>query len=80
MAVLSVFFLVKKVLAWVLAPPGSGGKKGDARGGDMVKDPVCGTYIPTDRAVQRQIGREIRYFCSEECAKKFAMDHATHLS
>ena len=34
--------------------------------GHLVKDPVCGTYIPEATAVRS--GNE--FFCSEECARK----------
>lgn len=39
---------------------------------DMVKDPVCQTYIPKSLAIrQTRAGTQV-YFCSEECAAKFA--------
>jgi uncharacterized protein len=38
---------------------------------EMVKDPVCQTYIPKSLAIQKTITGEIRYFCSEECVSKF---------
>jgi hypothetical protein len=38
-------------------------------GDELVKDPVCQTYIVKSRAVRRtEAGRE-RYFCSEQCAR-----------
>jgi len=37
-----------------------------------VKDPVCGTYIVRSRAVSRTAGDGFRYFCSAECAGRFA--------
>jgi len=36
---------------------------------ELVKDPVCQTYIVKSRAVQRTDGDRIRYFCSEQCAR-----------
>jgi YHS domain-containing protein len=36
----------------------------------MVKDEVCGTYIPRDEALTEiRDGRE-HYFCSEECRRR----------
>jgi YHS domain-containing protein len=43
-----------------------------ALGGELVKDPVCQTYIVRARAVQRSAGGELRYFCSPECARRYA--------
>ncbi len=40
--------------------------------GEMVRDPVCQTYIPKAIAIRKNINGEIRYFCSDECASKFS--------
>lgn len=46
--------------------------------GEMVKDPVCLTYVARSIAVQRKFNGEIYYFCSEECADRFAeLQHPT---
>jgi len=37
--------------------------------GHLVKDPVCGTYIPQATAIR--VGEE--FFCSEECRRKFGI-------
>jgi YHS domain-containing protein len=39
--------------------------------GVMVKDDVCGTYIPRDEALTEVHGGEEHFFCSEECRRKF---------
>jgi YHS domain-containing protein len=36
---------------------------------ELVKDPVCQTYIVKSRAVRRAGAGHIRYFCSEQCAR-----------
>jgi YHS domain-containing protein len=41
-------------------------------GHELVKDPVCGIYIVRSRAVSRAAGEGSRYFCSAECARRFA--------
>ena len=38
----------------------------------LVKDPVCRTYVVSARAVQREIGGAVHYFCSRQCADRFA--------
>ncbi len=39
---------------------------------ELVKDPVCQTYVVKSRAVQRTGDGEVRYFCSDECARRAA--------
>ena len=38
---------------------------------ELVKDPVCGTYIVRSRAVGRRTVEGPPYFCSTECAGRF---------
>lgn len=40
-------------------------------GGELKKDPVCGTYISTATALQKKSGSGIHYFCSPQCRDKF---------
>ena len=49
--------------------PGSTGVPG--RGVQMVRDPVCGTFVVPDRAVTLTVGRERLYFCSDSCCDKY---------
>ena len=39
---------------------------------ELVKDPVCQTYIVRSRAVSRETAAGPRYFCSTACAARFA--------
>lgn len=41
--------------------------------GDMVRDPVCATFIIKRDAIKQKKDGEIHYFCSKECAEKFLM-------
>jgi YHS domain-containing protein len=43
-----------------------------ADGHELVKDPVCGTYVVRGRAVERTDSGVRRYFCGRECARQFA--------
>ncbi len=36
---------------------------------ELVKDPVCQTYIVKSRAIRRAGAGDTRYFCSEQCAR-----------
>lgn len=38
-------------------------------GDELVKDPVCHTYVVKSRAVRRTEAGQVRYFCSERCAR-----------
>ena len=38
---------------------------------ELVKDPVCGTYVVRSRAVSRPAADGFLYFCSAECAGRF---------
>ena len=40
-------------------------------GGELKKDPVCGTFISTTTAFQKYAGGQTYYFCSTECRDKF---------
>ncbi len=37
----------------------------------MVRDPVCGTFVVPDRAVSIVVGRDHVYFCSTACRDTF---------
>lgn len=40
-------------------------------GGELKKDPVCGTYVSTAASVTRTVGGQVLYFCSKECRDKY---------
>jgi YHS domain-containing protein len=40
-------------------------------GGELKKDPVCGTFISPATAIQTSAGGTTHYFCSVECRDKF---------
>ena len=42
-----------------------------AQGVQMVKDPVCGTYVVPNPALSASVGRETVYFCSAACRDKY---------
>ena len=41
---------------------------------ELVKDPVCQTYVVRSRAVTRSHAGVPRYFCSVRCADQYALD------
>jgi YHS domain-containing protein len=42
-----------------------------ATGGELKKDPVCGTFVPTATSLKTTAGGEVVYFCSPACRDKF---------
>lgn len=40
-------------------------------GGELKKDPVCGTYVSADTSVTRRIDGQTVYFCSPACRDKY---------
>jgi YHS domain-containing protein len=55
------------------APPQQSGPRAPSvpEGGELKKDPVCGTFISTATSIQKRVGGEVYYFCSAECRDKF---------
>jgi len=50
---------------------GSRPSPGASSGGELRKDPVCGTFISTATAFQKFSQGQTYYFCSTECRDKF---------
>lgn len=42
-----------------------------AAGGELKKDPVCGTYVSTVASITRSVNGEVVHFCSKECRDKY---------
>jgi YHS domain-containing protein len=45
---------------------------------DMVKDPVCGTYVPLGDAYKTTINGKTLYFCSETCSEAYRKKMGMH--
>lgn len=43
----------------------------EAKGEEMVLDPVCGSYVPESSALSMSRNGETAHFCSDECRDKF---------
>jgi YHS domain-containing protein len=41
-------------------------------GDELVKDPVCQTYVVRSRAIVQEMGGAPLYFCSPACARRYA--------
>lgn len=45
--------------------------KAKVASGDMVKDPICGTYVERDGNIRVKEGDVVHTFCSYECRDRF---------
>lgn len=48
-----------------------GGRRAPRAPEQLVRDPVCGTYVPRARALTTGSGAALRYFCSEQCREAY---------
>jgi YHS domain-containing protein len=40
-------------------------------GGELKKDPVCGTYVSTSGSISRTVNGQVVYLCSAQCRDKY---------
>jgi hypothetical protein len=68
-----LFLLLRATVRAFLAGLQGGGRARRPRAGldELVKDPVCETYIPRRKAIARGSGAATRYFCSAACADRY---------
>jgi hypothetical protein len=48
---------------------------GPSAGGELHRDPVCGTFVAEASAIRRQVAGRTLFYCSEDCRKKDALAH-----
>ncbi|MDD8025723.1 MAG: hypothetical protein PHI34_04360 [Acidobacteriota bacterium] len=73
------YYAVMAYLAWSVYRLFSGARRRGSRrpadkprlSGTMVKDEVCGIYLPKENALRETIGGQEHFFCSRECRSKF---------
>ena len=41
-------------------------------GGELKRDPVCGTFVPVSSSVKRTVRGEVVHFCSTDCRDKYS--------
>lgn len=76
---LFVLFLVRAILRSIFAsarsfsptPSKSQQAATVSTGGELKKDPVCGTYVSTSGSISRTVNGQLVYFCSAQCRDKY---------
>jgi hypothetical protein len=56
--------------------PPQGSPKGKASprlGGDLHRDPVCGTFVAESTPFQRRTAGQVFYYCSDACREKHTL-------
>ena len=74
-----LFWLVRALLRSViegfrstLAPRNASRQPPTVRsGGELKKNPVCGTYVSTAASIARTVNGEVFYFCSQKCSGQY---------
>lgn len=46
--------------------------------GQMVKDPICGTFVSKENAIRVREGETMHHFCSYECRNKYLKQIGAH--
>jgi len=68
-------YIVIKSLMWLAFSSSVKRKAGSLtrpfEGGEMIRDPACGVYIPKAKAVEGRVRGSTHYFCSPECLEKY---------
>lgn len=74
---LLLFLLIRSMLKGMFSASSPARHRSETRpvdvpaGGELKKDPVCGTYVSTAASLSRTVRGETVYFCSAECRDKF---------
>ena len=63
-----------KIPAWLAPTDGDSVSAAKSLADQLVKDPMCGTYIVRSRAVTRAREGRDHYFCSARCAEQFVLE------
>lgn len=67
-AVLAIVLLV--VVRRAFRGAGTGAADRQRGAAQLVRDRVCNTYIPENKAIRLETGGTVSWFCSEECRSR----------
>ena len=72
----AVIGIIGKAFGDLLKPPETSKTEGMRMGGELKRDPVCGTYVSTATSVKKTVDGEVIHFCSEACRDKYPVKRA----
>ena len=83
--ILVLLILLRFVLRLLFPNRGSTGRQVPRKtperiGGELVRDPCCGTYIPKASALTLSTGGTVHYFCSTKCRDAYAVGSGARFS
>jgi len=67
----TAYFLIRSLIQTITAVQRQRRRHNPSQGTEMVQDPVCGSYVPKENALNERIQGETYFFCSPQCAKQF---------
>ena len=70
----SAIAAIMKAFAGAFGSPPPPAKRAEApqAGGELKKDPVCGTYVSQAASVTKRVNGELVHFCSARCRDKYS--------
>lgn len=74
LAIVGIWVLTTRIARMVAARPAAPRSKAPAAPrfeGAMVRDRVCGTFVPRANALTARLGTEEHFFCSAACRDRF---------
>ena len=70
LAVVSLYLLWRSLVSGLQKGSRQSKKAGTPASRWLVKDPVCDTYVPQNKALALKTGSGVVYFCSDACRRK----------
>ncbi len=68
----SIFKSIIRTYSTTARSPQRRADPGDFRsGGELKRDPVCGTFVPVTTAVTKTVNGRVFHFCSTDCRDKY---------
>jgi YHS domain-containing protein len=67
----AVIGLIARAMSQALEPEKTDAAPSHAAGGELKRDPVCGTYIAESASVKKTVGNQVIHFCSPSCRDRY---------
>jgi YHS domain-containing protein len=67
----AVIGLVTRAMSDAISPSKPDVRATPTPGGELKRDPVCGTYVAAATSVKKTVGAKVVHFCSTECRDRY---------